>query len=65
MSLLQVQKAVQIGHSIDPDNKIGMMMLYPTFYAETCNPEDQLVRMEEMNKHYAFSDVMVRGRIFF
>lgn len=24
-------KAVQIGHSIDPDNKIGMMMLYPTF----------------------------------
>ena len=54
-------KAVQIGHSIDPDNKIGMMMLYPTFYAETCNPEDQLVRMEEMNKHYAFSDVMVRG----
>ena len=54
-------KAVQIGHSIDPDNKIGMMMLYPTFYAETCNPEDQMVRMEEMNKHYAFSDVMVRG----
>ena len=54
-------KAVQMGHEIDPDNKIGMMMLYPTFYAETCNPQDQWIRLEEMNKHYGFSDVMVRG----
>lgn len=54
-------RAVCMGHEIDPDNHIGMMMLYPTFYAETCNPQDQWIRLEEMNKHYAFSDVMVRG----
>ena len=54
-------KAVQLGHQIDPENQIGMMMLYPTFYAESCDPADQIIRMEEMNRHYAFSDVMVRG----
>ncbi|NCB32579.1 MAG: glycosyl hydrolase family protein [Erysipelotrichia bacterium] len=54
-------EAVQLGHKINKDFKIGMMMLYPTFYAETCNPEDQLITIQEKNKHFAFSDVMVRG----
>lgn len=59
--LLASAKAVQLGHEIDPENKIGMMMLYPTFYPETCKPEDQLAAMEEIDKHYYFSDVQVRG----
>ena len=41
---------------------MGMMMLYPTFYAETCKPEDQLMAMKSIDSHYYFSDVQVRGR---
>ena len=54
-------KAVRLGHAIDPENKIGMMMLYPTFYGETCNPLDQLESMRQIDQHYYFSDVQVRG----
>lgn len=54
-------QAVQMGHEIDPENKIGMMMLYPTFYPETCKPEDQLMNMQQLDIHYYFSDVQVRG----
>ena len=54
-------KAVKLGHEIDSENKIGMMMLYPTFYPETCKPEDNLEKMRQMDIHYYFSDVQVRG----
>ena len=54
-------KAVKLGHSINPNFKIGMMMMYPTFYGETCKPLDQLCAMEQIDKQYYFSDVMVRG----
>lgn len=53
--------AVHLGHTIDPEYQIGMMMLYPTFYADTCAPEDQLARMKAMSQHSYFSDVQVRG----
>ncbi len=53
--------AVKLGHEIDPENQIGMMMLYPTFYGETCDPADQLECMRQMDTHYYFSDVQVRG----
>ncbi len=53
--------AVKLGHTVNPDFKIGMMMLYPTFYAETCHPLDQLKAMEAIDMHYIFSDVQVRG----
>jgi 6-phospho-beta-glucosidase len=39
--LLASAKAVKLGHSINPDFKIGMMMLGHPFYGETCKPEDQ------------------------
>lgn len=54
-------KAVSLGHSINPEFQIGMMLLYPTFYAETCKPEDQLSAMHAIDEHYYFSDVQVRG----
>jgi 6-phospho-beta-glucosidase len=54
-------KAVKLGHEINPDFKIGCMILYPLTYAETCNPKDVQTANETMNKHYLFTDVQVRG----
>ncbi|BCJ93938.1 aryl-phospho-beta-D-glucosidase BglH [Anaerocolumna cellulosilytica] len=54
-------KAVALGHEINPDFKIGCMLLYPLTYPMTCNPEDVLLANEAMNKNYYFSDVQVRG----
>lgn len=54
--------AVKAGHRIDPENKIGMMMLYSTPYAINCDPANQLellYRQEE--SMFYFSDVQVRG----
>ncbi len=54
-------QAVLLGHRINPDFKIGMMMLHPMFYAKTCSPEDQLAALDAADYHYIFSDVQVRG----
>jgi 6-phospho-beta-glucosidase len=59
--LVASAKAVKLGHSINPEFKIGMMMLGHPFYAETCKPEDQLAGMKSVDQHYYFSDVQVRG----
>lgn len=54
-------KAVKLGREINPDFKIGCMLLYPLTYSETCNPSDVQLANEIMNKHYLFTDVQVRG----
>lgn len=54
-------KAVKLGHAIDPDNQIGMMMLYHPTYPQTSDPADTLAVMKSMDPHYYFSDVQVRG----
>lgn len=54
-------KAVKLGHEINPNFKIGMMMLYPLTYADTCNPDDAVEAMKTMDLSYYFSDVQVRG----
>jgi len=54
-------QAVALGRRLMPEARFGMMMLYPTFYAETCNPPDQLAAMQAIDAHYYFSDVQVRG----
>jgi 6-phospho-beta-glucosidase len=59
--LVASARAVALGREINPNFKLGMMMLYPPFYAETCRPEDQLAAMQAMDSHYLFSDVQVRG----
>lgn len=59
--LVASAKAVKMGHAINAEFKIGMMMFYPTFYAETCHPLDQIKCMEAIDNHYLFSDVQVRG----
>ncbi|BBK63054.1 glycosyl hydrolase [Amedibacterium intestinale] len=55
-------KTVQLGHKIDPENKVGMMLAHILTYPETCNPDD--VEMEMMvarRLKYLFSDVQCRG----
>lgn len=59
--LIASARAVAIGKAINRNFQIGMMMLYPPFYPETCKPEDQIRAINEMDKHYYFSDVQVRG----
>lgn len=55
-------KAVQIGHIIDPDNKIGMMIAYETSYPEDCNPNNYMLNIENMRKKSQFyCDVQCRG----
>ncbi|WP_373128356.1 6-phospho-beta-glucosidase [Dielma fastidiosa] len=59
--LVASAEAVKLGHEINADFKIGMMMMYPTFYGETCKPEDQLCAMRQIDEQYYYSDVQVRG----
>ncbi len=59
--LVASAKAVKLGHEINPDFQIGMMMIYPISYGATCNPLDNLANMLEMDRHYYFSDVQCRG----
>lgn len=54
--------AVKECHQIDPKAKIGCMLLYPTTYAETCDPADQIVARDAMMPTYYYGDVFVRGR---
>ncbi len=54
-------KAVKLGHSINPEFKIGMMMLGHPVYAETCKPEDQWESLCMSDLTYYFSDIQVRG----
>ena len=53
---------VQMGHAIDPENKIGCMICYGESYPATCNPKDVIADMElkQMQQFYC-SDVQVRG----
>lgn len=55
-------KAVQIGHAIDPDNRIGCMIAGGLAYPYTCNPKDALAAQNKNNmSNYFCGDVQVRG----
>ena len=55
-------KAVKIGHEINPDNKIGLMIAGNMTYPYTCNPKDAKAAQDAMNMHNWFcGDVQVRG----
>lgn len=55
-------QAVQLGHVINPDFEIGMMVAYILSYPETCNPADQQEDIDAARnlKHF-FCDVQCRG----
>lgn len=54
--------AVQMGHEIDPNYKIGCMNIYSASYPYTCNPDDVLKNQEYNHiMNYFCSDVQCRG----
>lgn len=54
--------AVQMGHEIDPENKIGCMICGIPTYPLTCDPKDILYNMENMQYSVDYcGDVMARG----
>ena len=55
-------KAVQIGHAVDPENKIGCMICGITFYPATCDPKDILANRHqwEIGLYYC-GDVQCKG----
>lgn len=54
--------AVKIGHELDPDLKIGCMIIYATTYSLDANPVNQAATMEQNQVfNYYCADVQVRG----
>lgn len=60
--LVASAKAVEIGHQIDPENKIGCMLAYHNGYPYTCHPKDVLYAQQYGQIHNSIAgDVHVRG----
>lgn len=53
-------KAVQLGHSINPDFKIGMMVSYIPSYPMSCRPEDVWEAIDFNHEKEFFMDVQCR-----
>lgn len=53
--------ATKIGHEIDPENKIGCMVLGCPGYPLTPNPDNVLYAMQKDRDNLMFSDIQVRG----
>jgi 6-phospho-beta-glucosidase len=60
--LLAGAKAVILGHQINPEFKIGLMVANILFYPETCNPQDSL-KLQEVERNFKdfYYDVQCRG----
>lgn len=54
--------ATKIGHEINPDFKIGCMVLAMPTYPMTPKPEDVLAARAFENQNYLFSDIHARGK---
>lgn len=55
-------KAVALGHQIDPENHVGMMLAAILTYAETCNPADVALELAVGRRlKWLFADVQCRG----
>ena len=54
--------AVRMAHEIDPEFKVGNMMIYSANYPLTCNPDDVLA-CQKYNRLYNYycTDVQARG----
>ncbi|MCF0114689.1 MAG: 6-phospho-beta-glucosidase [Erysipelotrichaceae bacterium] len=59
--LLASALTVKLGHEINPDFKIGCMLIYPLCYPTTCNPMDSVLTRNKLLPTYYFGDVQVRG----
>ena len=54
-------KAVKLGHAINPNFKIGMMVSYIPSYPMTCKPEDVCEAIQFNHEKEFFMDVQCRG----
>lgn len=54
-------KAVELGHRINPDFKIGMMIAYIPAYPLSSRPEDIMAAMEFSREQEFYIDVQARG----
>jgi 6-phospho-beta-glucosidase len=54
-------KAVLLGHEINADNKIGMMISYTPSYPMTCKPEDVMEAIRFNRAKEIYMDVQVKG----
>lgn len=55
-------KAVKLAHSINSNNKVGMMVANILFYPESCNPNDTLEQLIfSRNFKDFYMDVQIRG----
>ena len=60
--LVASAKAVKMAHEIDPENKVGCMLLSRIAYPYTCRPDDVLKGQQTMQiANYYCGDVQVRG----
>lgn len=55
-------KAVELGHSINKDFNIGMMIAYIPSYPLTCKPEDVLEALNFNREQEFYMDVQVKGK---
>ena len=51
----------KMAHEIDPDNKVGCMVIGIPSYPLTPNPDDVIANMEQDRHNLYFTDVQVRG----
>ena len=61
MSVNLWQYGAKIGHEIDPENKIGCMVIAIPNYPLTPNPDDVLENLAEDHRNLLFTDVHARG----
>ena len=54
-------KAVKLAHEIDSNYQVGCMVQYPTTYASSSRPEDQLAQRFQMMPNWYYTDVMAKG----
>lgn len=59
--LVASASAVKIAHEINPENKVGCMVLALPIYPLTPNPSDVLKAMEMNHNNLLFTDVQARG----
>ncbi len=53
--------AVKLGHEIDSNYQVGMMLAGMSAYAKTCNPDDVMKNIETNRLGLFYSDVQCRG----
>lgn len=59
--LVASAKAVKLGHTINPEFRIGNMISMVPYYPINCKPANVLAAMEKMHEKWFFCDIQCRG----